>query len=190
MPTLPAARPPALSDPGTLRLLRESLKASGAGRVHLQGDSMLPTLRDGWRLHVRSVPAGELRIGEIGIFIHRDLLTVHRLVWKKVEGGRERFLFQGDNSPGREMVEADAILGRVEAAEGEWNRDGVQSPVAVGNDSRALFYRTAFRIHSLLAGLIPAAAVPGEGARGGLPYRCLRACFRLLEPLFSPRPRR
>ena len=176
--------------PDTLRLLRESLKASGAGRVHLRGESMLPTLREGWKLHIRSVPARELRIGDIGIFVHRDLLTIHRLIWKKVEGGRERFLFQGDNNPVREMVDEEAILGIVEAAEGEWSRDGVQSPIPIGNDSRALFYRTAFRLHSLLATLLPAAAVPGEGASGGLPYRCLRACFRLLEPLFSPRPRR
>lgn len=186
----PAARAPALSDPDTLRLLCESLKASGAGRVHLRGESMLPTLREGWKLHIRSVPARELRIGDIGIFVHRNLLTIHRLVWKKVDGGRERFLFQGDNNPDREMVEEDAILGRVEAAEGEWSREGIQSPIPVGNDSRALFYRTAFRLHSFLTTLIPAAAVPGEGASGGLPYRCLRACFRLLEPLFSPRPRR
>jgi len=186
----PSTRAPALSDPDTLRLLCESLKASGAGRVHLRGNSMLPTLREGWKLHIRSVPARELQVGDIGIFVHRDLLTIHRLIWKKVEGGRERFIFQGDNNPDRERVEADAILGRVEAAEGEWSRQGVQNPIPVGNDSRALFYRTAFGLHSFLTTLIPTAAVPDEGASGGLPYRCLRTCFRLLEPLFSPRPRR
>ena len=190
MDSPPSARPPALSDPENIRLLREQLKATGAARYHLQGRSMHPSLRDGWRLQVRSVPARELRVGDIAIFLHGSGLTIHRLIWKKVEGGRESFIFQGDNNPGRESVGADAILGRVEEAEGDWSRDGVRNPIHVGNDSRALFYRTAFALHARLAALIPSAAVPGEGASGALPYRCLRACFRLLEPLFSPRPRR
>jgi len=188
----PATRPPLLSDPENVRLVCQHLKATGAATYSVweETPSMFPTLRKGWKLHVRSVPASELRIGDICIFVHRDQLKVHRLIWKKEEEGRERYLLQGDNNPEREMVEADAILGRVDAAEGEWNRDGIQSPVKVGNDSRALFYRTAFRLHSLLARIVPAAAVPDEGTSGGPAYRCLRTCFRLLESLFSPRPRR
>lgn len=179
--------PSLLSDPETLGLLTESLKASGAGRIHLQGRSMLPTLEEGWVLHVRSLPASELRVGDIGIFIHRELLTIHRLVWKKWEGGRERFLFQGDNNPERELVEAGAILGRVEAAEKQKGRIGDPGPIPVGNDRRAFFYRNAFRIHSFLTGLIPAASLSAGEGPGRLPYRFLRSLFRLLEPLFSPR---
>lgn len=179
-----------MSDPETLRLVCDQLKAAGAALFHVRGRSMLPTLQEGWKLHIRSVPARELRIGDIALFVHGDGLTAHRLVWKKTEGGRERFILQGDNSPVRESVPAEAILGRVEAAEGDWSREEAGDPIPVGNDSRAFFYRTAFALHSRLVALIPAAAVPGEGASGGPVYRCLRACFRLLEPLFSPRPRR
>jgi peptidase S24-like protein len=179
-----------MSDPALLRLLSESLKSSGAGRIDLRGDSMLPTLRDGWKLHVRSLPATEIRVGDIAIFIHRDLLTIHRLIWIKEEGGRKRYVFQGDNNPQRETVDADAVLGRVEAAEGEWSRRGVPRPLPVGNDSRAFFYRNAYRLNCLLERRLPSAAIPTDGASGGLPYRSLRAFFRLLESVFSPRPRR
>jgi len=182
--------PAAVNDPETLRLVCDQLKATGAARYHVRGRSMLPTLQEGWKLHIRSIPARELRVGDIALFVHGNGLTVHRLVWKKTEGGRDFFILQGDNSPARESVAADAILGRVEAAEGDWSREGAGNPIPVGSDSRALFYRTAFALHSRLTAFIPAAAVPGEGASGGPVYRCLRACFRLLEPLFSPRPRR
>lgn len=183
-------RPPLLSAPENLGLLAATLKASGFARYHLRGRSMHPTLREGWKLHIRSLPASRLRVGEIGVFLHRDLLTIHRLIWKKVEGDREKFIFQGDNSPEREMVEADAILGRVEAAEGEWSREGAENAIPVGNDSRAFFYHSAFRLHVCLKGLVPSAALPGQERGGGLPYRVLRIVFRLLEPIFSPRPRR
>ncbi len=78
------------ADPGTLRLLAETLRAQGWGRIPLRGESMLPTLRDGWNLHVRCLPAADLRVGDIGVFIHRDVLVIHRLIWKKSEGGREK----------------------------------------------------------------------------------------------------
>jgi len=183
-------RPPAVSDPETLRLVCDQLRAAGAARYHVRGSSMLPTLQEGWKLHIRAVPSRELRIGEIALFVHGEGLTAHRLIWRKMEGGRERFILQGDNSPVRESIAAEAILGRVEAAEGDWSREGAGDSIPVGNDSRAVFYRTAFALHSRLAALIPAAAVPEEGASGHPVYRCLRACFRVLEPLFSPRPRR
>ena len=151
---------------------------------------MLPTLQEGWRLRIRSVPAKDLRVGEIGIFVHRGILTIHRLIWKLKAGGREWYLFQGDNNSQRETVEADAILGRVEAGEPEESRQNRPVSIPLGKDGRAFFYLTAFRVHSLLARLIPSVGLPAEGRGASLPYRCLRACFRLLEPLFSPRPRK
>ncbi len=187
-PTPP--RPPLLGDPENLGLLAATLRASGSARYHLRGRSMDPTLREGWKLHIRSLPAERLRVGEIGVFLHRDLLTIHRLIWKKVEADREKFIFQGDNSPEREVVDADAVLGRVEAAEGEWSREGAENPIPVGNDSRAFFYRNVYRLHARLRGLIPSAGLPGQERGGGLSYRILRILFHLLEPLFSPRPRR
>jgi len=190
MTSPPVASPPSAHDPVTLRLLTDSLRASGSGRINLRGDSMVPTLRDGWKLLVRSVPAEALHVGEIVAFFNRGVLTVHRLVWKKVEGGRECFIFQGDNSPARETVESDAILGRVEGAEGDWNQNGLPIPIPVGKDERAFFYRNAYRVHSLLAPRVPWTRIPGEPGRGRLLYHLLRASFRLLERIFAPRPRR
>jgi len=186
----PSLRPPSLSDPELLRLLTDSLKACGSGRIHLRGDSMRPTLQDGWKLHIRSLPAEELRVGDIAIFVHRELLTIHRLIWKRMDGKREMFIFQGDNNAHRETVEAGAILGRVEAAEGEWCQQGVPNPLPVGNDSRALFYRNTYRLHTLATRLVPSTALPGEAESGKRPYRFLRALFHLVEPIFSPRRRR
>jgi hypothetical protein len=190
MESSPIARPPVLSDPEILRLITESLKASGSARYHLRGDSMLPTLREGWTLQVRALPAGELRVGDIGLFVHRGLLAAHRLIWKVKDSGGERFIFQGDNNPAREIVDTGAILGRVEAAEGEKIRDGLPLPLPLRDDGRAFFYRTAYRLHSFVSRHLPGAALPRTEGAGGLAYRCLRACFLLLEQLFSPHPRR
>ena len=178
------------ADPATLRLLAETLRASGAGRLHLSGNSMLPTLRDGWKLRVRAIPASELRVGDIGVFIHRDLLTIHRLVWKKIEAGRELFIFQGDNNAVREVVEAPAILARVEEAEADPSPEGIAGIFPVGRDERALFYRLAFQAHGTLVRWVPALSIPPDGGNAGWGYRTLRTTFRFLESLFSPRPRR
>ena len=176
--------------PDTLELLAESLKASGSGRITLRGVSMLPTLQDGWRLTVRSLSADDLRVGDIGVFIHGQLLTIHRLIWRKGSAGKEWLIFQGDNNPVRELVAPDAVLGMVEAAEAE-RPDGSYSPqFPVGSDERAWFYRSLYRAHGALSGLLPGTALPEEGQRPGLAYRTLRFLFRMIEPVFAPRPRR
>ena len=60
MSSNPTAPHPGPTDPMALRLLSESLKTVGSGRIHLRGDSMLPTLREGWKLQgsisARDVP--------------------------------------------------------------------------------------------------------------------------------------
>ena len=178
------------ANPGTLQLLAETLRREGWGRIPLRGDSMLPTLQDGWRLHVRCLPASDLRVGDVGVFIYRDVLTIHRLVWKKIEGGREKYLFQGDNNRARETVEADAILGRVDAAEGAWSEAGNAQSVPVGADERAFFYRNAFRLHCWIAPVLPSLRIPEQAGRGSLAYRLARGCFQTFEKLIAPRPRR
>ena len=99
-----------LDSAGSLQLLAETLKASGSGRLTLRGQSMHPTLQDGWKLHVVALPAESLRVGDIGVFIHSDVLTIHRLIWRKKQAGREWLVFQGDNNPAREMVAPEAVL--------------------------------------------------------------------------------
>jgi hypothetical protein len=178
------------SDPEALRALADALQSSGNGRITLRGESMLPTLQDGWELHVRSLPARALRVGDIGVFIHGNVLIIHRLIWRKEQEGKMWLIFQGDNNAVRERVAPDRVLGKVEAA--EVHRDDGKDPLPfiVGADSRAWFYRSLFRMHELLGGVLPGAAVPSEGEAPGQLYRLLRALFRMVEPLFSPRPRR
>ena len=173
----------------TLQLLIDALKAVGSARITLRGTSMDPTLRDGWILHVRSLPAEQLRVGDIGAFVHGGLLTIHRLIWKKQAAGGLRLVFQGDNNPHREEVAPEAVLGRVEAAEQE--REGANTSVfPVGADERAWFYRSVYRAHGILAPLIPDAFPPSEDQPPGRFYRSLRFLFRRVEQLFAPRPRR
>ena len=181
---------PATSDSATLLLLAESFRSSGFGRIDLRGESMMPTLRDGWTVLVRPVPPEALRVGVIAVFINRGVLTVHRLIWKKFRDDREQFIFQGDNSAVREMAEANAILGVVESVEMARGDEGVRIPVPVGQDLRAIFYRTAYRLHSFAASLMPGLRIPAEKSRGGVWYRALRRCFLFLEKAFSPHPRR
>jgi len=181
---------PASSDATTLLLLAESFRSSGFGRIDLRGESMMPTLRDGWTVLVRPIPPESLRVGEIAVFINRGVLTIHRLIWKKLRDDREQFIFQGDNSAAREMVEANAILGVVDSAEMARGDAGVRIPVPVGKDHRALFYRTAYRLHTLAASLMPGLRLPVEESRGGFGYRALRRCFLFLEKAFSPHPHR
>lgn len=190
MASPPAWPAPVLSDPVTLRLLSESLRQNGSGILALRGESMAPTLRDGWKVHVRSLPPADLRVGDIAVFVNRGVLTIHRLIWKKIESGRELYVLQGDNNPWREIVEPGVILGRVEAAEGGWGGDGVPLSIPVGSDERAFFYRTAYLIHARLIRRFPRLRIPSAGEPAGAPYRCFRAAFRLLERFFSPRPRR
>lgn len=182
---------PATSDSTTLLLLAESLRSSGFGRIDLRGDSMTPTLRDGWTVRVRPVSPESLRVGEVAVFANRGVLTVHRLIWKKLLDDREQFVFQGDNSATREAVGADAILGVVEAVETAPGKEGVRNVVPVGRDRRALFYRTAYRLHRLAASRLPGLRLPQQQRRpGGIGYRTLRRLFLWLERAFSPHPRR
>lgn len=173
-----------------LQLLLEALKASGSARITLRGESMHPTLHDGWRLLVRSLRSDELRVGDIGAFMHGQILTIHRLIWKKPIAGKEWLIFQGDNNPARELVEPEAVLGKVESAEVERPDGSFGPPFPVGADERAWFYRCLYRAHQGLTGLFPSTSLPGEGESGGVLFRALRLLFRMVEPIFAPRPRR
>jgi len=168
----------------------ETLRSRGAGSITLHGRSMLPTLRDGWRLEIQAIPGSQMQVGEIGVFLHGGSLTIHRLVWRNRRGGEESLVFQGDNNPVRETVPPEAVLGRVIAAETA-REDGSYAPrVALGSDSRARFYRLAHRSHAFLSRRFPALELPGPGGSGGPSYRLLRSLFRSLERIVSPRPRR
>lgn len=141
-------------------------------------------------VRIRAMPAADLRIGDIGAFVNREILTVHRLIWKKKEGATMKYIFQGDNSPVREQVEEEAILGRVVAAAGEWNQPGVHQSIDVGNDERAFFYRNVYRFYARVVRHLPGLEIPRAGCEPRPLYRILRYGFRILERIISPRPPR
>ncbi len=173
-----------------LLLLVETLRSQGSGSITVRGASMHPTLRDGWRLQVQAVPGSDLRVGEIGVFLHGGSLTIHRLVWRNRLDGHESLVFQGDNNAVRETVPPEAVLGRVLSAEAQREDGTFSSRFAVGSDSRASFYRLVHRSHGYLSRHFPALRIPRPGAPPGASYRLLRALFRSLEGIVSPRPRR
>lgn len=171
-------------------LLVETLRASGGGSITLRGRSMHPTLQDGWRIHVRALSGHDLRVGEIGVFLHGGNLTIHRLIWRKSAGGKEALIFQGDNNPVREQIAPEAVLGKVVGAE-RMPGDGPSAPrFPIGDDSRARFYRLAHRSHALLSRAFPSLHLSESGAPPAAMYRLLRGLFRSLERIVSPRPRR
>lgn len=173
-----------------LLLLMETLRSQGTGSITVRGASMHPTLRDGWRLQVQALPGSTLQVGEIGVFLHGGNLTIHRLVWRHHFDGNESLVFQGDNNAVRETVPPEAVLGRVVAAEAPREDGTFSSRFGVGEDSRARFYRLLHRSHATLSRRFPSLRVPPPGASAGAPYRLLRAVFRSLEGIVSPRPRR
>lgn len=168
----------------------ETLRSHGTGSITVRGASMHPTLRDGWHLQVQAVPGSALEVGEIGVFLHGGSLTIHRLVWRNHFDGIESLVFRGDNNAVRETVSPEAVLGRVVTAEAPREDGTFSSRFAVGCDSRARFYRLVHRSHATLSRRFPVLRVPPPGAPAGASYRLLRAIFRSLEGLVSPRPRR
>ena len=180
---------PSPTDSLTLRLLIEALQKSGSGNIQVRGESMEPTLENGQQVHVRVVTSDALGVGQVGVFVSRDVLIIHRLVWKRREGGREWLIFQGDNSGVREKVEPSSVLGKVIRVETGRTPRGTLRSRPVGDDQRAFFYRNAYRLHSVLDSLVSGSRLPTNGERPGLLYRALRYLFRLCEQFFAPHPR-
>lgn len=173
-----------------LLLLVETLRSQGSGSITVRGASMSPTLRDGWRIQVQAVPGSDLKVGEIGVFLHGGSLTIHRLVWRNRQDGKESLVFQGDNNAVRETVLPEAVLGRVQSAEAPRADGTFSTRFSVGSDSRATFYRLVHRSHAYLSRYFPGLRIPPSEASPGASYRLLRALFRSLEGIVSPRHRR
>jgi hypothetical protein len=91
------------------------LDRGGTFRFRARGASMAPFIRDGDTLTVAPVEAAALRVGDVAL--HRadgDGLAAHRIVARRLEGDRLRWVTRGDtvSGPG-EVVEAEQVLGRV-----------------------------------------------------------------------------
>ena len=103
-------------------LLVRSLLSKGLGvRFRAHGRSMQPTIQDGDILHVKPVPAKNLRRGDIVLFAEGMSYKAHRLISVDLDQGV--FMTRGD--AGRETdgaLQAGQIMGRVVAK--EENSDG------------------------------------------------------------------
>lgn len=131
-------------------ILIEALESGSAGLLHVRGNSMLPTLREGTVVRIRPAGADEIAVGRIAVFRKDRMLVIHRLVWKRRQDGGIRYLFKGDNAGAIDGVEAGRVLGVVEGIV-------TAEPAAAPNgaafrplrwDAAGLFYRTSHLVLS------------------------------------------
>ena len=95
-----------------------------------EGNSMFPSLKDGWKIEIEPVEAEKIRVGDVIVF-KRDALVCHRVVGR-FRKDNEFFLFEkGDNANNFCKIQAQKVLGRVikvldtdikKVDEGIWNR--------------------------------------------------------------------
>lgn len=190
----PAVRLNLSDEPANLELLRESLVRTGAAIIVVNGSSMHPTLQMGWRVFLAPATAGDLKIGDIGVFRGEHYLTIHRLVWKDEPGQGGRFIFRGDYNRVRERVDPEAVIARVTAVEIPARRRGTERIVAVERDVLSYFYRTAWLLYRMIRPVVPESLRPGAWTGPAAPppgspsdrlSRAARAMFRGTERVLS-----
>jgi hypothetical protein len=109
MPELTQAR-----EHSKLILAREVLRSGGSLRLHALGTSMLPCIRPGDLLTLRSVPLHELAIGDVILFVQQERFFIHRVVG----GDHCGWITRGDSVPENDpQVAAEEVLGKVTSIE-------------------------------------------------------------------------
>ena len=102
------------------------LGRGGAFRFRARGGSMAPFIRDGDTLTVAPVEAAALRVGDVVLYrADGDRLAAHRVVARRLEGDRRRWVTRGDAAKGPgDVVAAEQVLGRVVRVQrGDWYLD-------------------------------------------------------------------
>jgi hypothetical protein len=97
-----------------------------AFRFRARGGSMAPFLRDGDLLTVAPVDPAVLRVGDVVLYrAGADRLAAHRIVARRLEGERLRWVARGDAATGPgDLVAAEQVLGRVVRVQrGDWILD-------------------------------------------------------------------
>lgn len=91
--------------------LKERLAQGIVVTMAFGGNSMLPLI-DGRNDLVRLAPLnGELRCGDVYLFVYKGHCVIHRLV--RIDGST--LVFRGDNCSGEEHVQRDDVLSRLSA---------------------------------------------------------------------------
>ena len=94
----------------TTDLVAEVVHRFGSGRIRVQGTSMLPALRPGDEVELRSTPSGNINPGDIIAFRRNERLFVHRVIGRDPDG----LLTQGDALRHADApVSSDQFLGVV-----------------------------------------------------------------------------
>ncbi|MCZ6670161.1 MAG: hypothetical protein O6947_03960 [Acidobacteria bacterium] len=132
-------------------ILTQALRSGTPGILHVRGDSMVPTLREGTAVRIRPIPAGKIRVGRIAVFQKEDLIIIHRLIWKQNRDGVTLYLFKGDNGALIDHVPAERILGEVEGIlrEEPTRTAGSVRFKSMRWDPAYWFYRISYSILSL-----------------------------------------
>lgn len=175
-----------LSDePATAELLAEALRRAGGAVITVNGTSMHPTLQMGWRVHLGPIPPGGLDIGELGVFRGKEHLTVHRLIWKERGPSGEVLVFRGDYNRLRERIAPADVIARVVAIEVPGLKRGMERTMVVQPDILTWFYRTTYRLNTLVHSLLPRSGKPARSHPPGPLGRAVRTLFAGLERLLS-----
>jgi hypothetical protein len=97
-------------DGDSIALASEALVAFGCLRLRVTGSSMLPALRPGDEIELRSCPASRAEVGDIVLFRREAAFVVHRVL----ECNDHGLVTQGDSLPAPDPpVEHADVLGRV-----------------------------------------------------------------------------
>lgn len=104
---------PAVPASVLLPLLHDALQREGRFRWRLSGSSMWPTFPLDCEIEIVPLPPGGPQIGDVLVFLSRDILVAHRLVRR---AGRQ-WVTQGDGRLGPDPpLRPEQVLGQVASA--------------------------------------------------------------------------
>lgn len=78
----------------------------------LEGDSMSPTLKAGWKVRVKPVGAKEINCGDIAVFSRKELIC-HRIIGKFRWNKKIYFIHSGDSINIGRVFEEKTLIGKV-----------------------------------------------------------------------------
>ena len=85
--------------------------------IDVSGFSMWPFLRPGQKLVIKKISMGDLKIGDIVLYMANNQLVCHRLVKKVIDKKKNVFYVRGDNSLSlSEPLQKEMFLGKVMGA--------------------------------------------------------------------------
>ena len=93
--------------------IADTLRNFGSARIRVQGSSMLPSLRPGDEVELRSAALHTLEIGDVVAFRRTDRLFVHRVIERN---SQRQLVTRGDALPQVDPpISQQELLGKVSA---------------------------------------------------------------------------